>query len=418
MFNVGIQERGTDFDVTIANHCMPPRNTLQIKVQFYLWNSVTFKDVESQRKGVVVISLDNSLSWRHFDFNKLFTKGTKALTTHFFASIPTRIVAVHHCMPDNPITQIMKLALATKITTKSQRVRFLFHMHQDQESGDCAALYTRYKLKGYGIPIELLPITESGVITTKVHAIFIKTRKLFEEGQFEEGSDGLGQGVFRLQFSGRSYPHLIVDCPCSSDVLFRQGKTMMEHQGNVMFRDLILDYLEREDAWRFNRSSGFDFSNEQITYGKQQFLNSWILREIFDRRRGRFLEWDREKSVWVLMTDLVTIKRKISVVYTKYRKLKARPNHTLATTTDTPEQVQPIGAGSSTTAAYQFLNDPMTSIPGSSFGGFCGNNNRSDYGNQNFMDSTNTPNLGYTALDATYNGIASEEATRKRPRNH
>ena len=188
---------------------MPPRNTLQVKVQFYLFCSVTFRDLESQRKGVVVVSLDNSLSWRHFDFNKVFTKGNKALITHFFASIPTRIVAVHHCIPDNAITKTLKLVLATKITTKSQRVRFIFHMHQDHESGDGAALCTLYKLKGYGIPIELFPITESGVITTRVHAIFIKTRKLFEEGRFEEGRDGLGQGVFLVQFSPVMMQHCI-----------------------------------------------------------------------------------------------------------------------------------------------------------------------------------------------------------------
>ena len=144
---------------------------------FYLWNSVTFRDAETQRKGVVGISFDNSLSWRNADFKKMFTRDRKDLVTSFFASIATRVVAIHHCLPDNAITAVMKVALAMKITGKDQRVRFLFHMHEDHTSTDSAALYTQYKLKGYGIPIELLPMTESGVITTKNHTIWTKTRK-------------------------------------------------------------------------------------------------------------------------------------------------------------------------------------------------------------------------------------------------
>ena len=304
-------------------------------------------------------------------------------------------------------------------------------MHEDHQSTDNAALYTQYKLKGYGIPIELLPMTESGVITTKNHTIWTKTRKLFEEGQFEEASDGVGKGVFRVQFPNRPSSTLIVDCPCSDDVLFRQGKTMMEHPGNVMFRDVILDYLDTEDAWKANGSLGVETSTEQVAYGKQQFLNSWIWKEILDRRKGRFLEWDREESVWTLMTDLVTIKSKISVVYMKYRKLKSEPAHASATTETTSEEAQPVVTGSSAiwnpigscdsssdatvgsvAAAYQFLGNTPRAMPEFCQGGLFCNQNRNQVGNQNF-----TPSASAT-LEAAYNAMAVQEASRKRSRNY
>ena len=57
-----------------------------------------------------------------------------------------------------------------------------------------------------------------------------------------------------------------------------------------------------------------------LAFGKHRFVNSWILDEILDRRGGRFLEWDRQKTGWYVMTDSATIKAKISVVYSKYRK--------------------------------------------------------------------------------------------------
>jgi hypothetical protein len=256
----------------------------------------------------------------------------------FFAAIPIRIVAMHCLFPDLPFSRILKNLLVLKLSDEYLRLRMRFYLEKQGRSGG-VDLYLRYQLKGYGIPVELLPYTESGTVTTKRHVLWTKSRRCLEEGSFE--ADG-GNGFFRVQFPDQP-PMLIVDFPGYNDVLFRQGKTMMEHPGNVMFRDLILDYLESEQAWKadnIDRGNGNvgigskmgDKTPEAMGYGKHRFLNSWILDQVYGKRQGRFLEWDRERAVWTLMTDLVVIKNKISIVFSKHRNRREKLLSTSATT--------------------------------------------------------------------------------------
>lgn len=391
-----------------------------------------------------------------------------------FAAFPIRIAAMHQCLPDTPLARVCKTMLAMQITSQYQRLRFVFHLQTRQSdtfisssatssdvnsssSSNCSALHTRYKLKGYGIPIELLPHTESGSITTKNHSIWIKTRKYFEEGHFEEDVDGRGNGVFRVHFHDRASPVFIVDSPGSNDVLFRQGKTMMEHPGNVMFRDVILDYLDQEEAWE----AGGIVNNEFVAplgvtntpsyishpvfgkyimgYGKQRVLNSLILNEIYEQRKGRFLEWDRDKCVWALMTDLSVIKSKISFLFSKCRNRKATSSISHPTTTQrgaSKEQQQrqhptsseihtavprckPSGNDATdAAAAYQFVEGRM---PVASFGeAFC-NPKRNVFGDSNRFfvspaSSSSNSNPSTNTQANTSFQTSSEAANRKRSR--
>ena len=83
-----------------------------------------------------------------------------------------------------------------------------------------------------------------------------------------------------------------MECPGSHDIVFRQGKTMMKHPGNVMFRDLILNYLEKQKEWNGARQQSLvmnggedvddkhDNDDDTVSYGKQHFKNSLIFHEV------------------------------------------------------------------------------------------------------------------------------------------
>ncbi len=437
----------TSFTHPSLSFALPPHEpmnaswTKKAKVGFYLWNSITFRDVESQRRGVVVVV--DMVAWNGISLNIIMLeKRSNHMKQLFLAAIPARIVAMHHCLPDTPLTRIVKILLATtNITSQSQRLRVKFHLSEgirsSASSGDYSpALYTRYRMKGYGIPIELLPCIKAGRITTKNHALWARKRKYFEECHFVGASDASGNGAFRVQFSDQHTPVLIVDCPGSNDILFRQGKNMMEHPGNVMFRDLILNYLDREEAWKAESAVGCSKRNNSNTtihnqrvdvlspeaagYGKHGFINALILNEIFNQRKGRFLEWDLEYLVWTVMTDLNAIKNKISIVFSKHRnrktksitgqKIIAKPGHSIA------GAVQPNGDDAiDSAAAYQFVQGRL---PGASLGELVCNPNRNFFDSPMhlFMRSTPEPSASISKANDESES-SSVVANRKRGRD-
>jgi len=283
-----------------------------------MFNSASFRDVESQRKGIICVS--DVLLWK--DSIKKFQIDLKERNwlKQLVAAVSIRIVTIHACAPDNPLSRMLSQLFAINIFPLYQTVRLKFHRFQ---FGD--EMFMRYQLKTYGIPIELLPSLDSETVVTKNHLVWTKNREYFEEGCFED--DGRN-GYFRVQFPNKAFK-LIVDCPGSNDVLFRQGKNMMEHPGNIMFRNLIMSYLEQEEAWKASCLGSGETMDEDnhsnvIGFGKHRFLNSWILDEICSKRQGRFLEWDRERFVWVLMADLTMIKNKVSIAFSKCRNQKEK----------------------------------------------------------------------------------------------
>jgi len=104
------------------------------------------------------------------------------LYSFFFAAIPTRIAAIHHCLPDRPFFHVLSSIIGFNILTKNTyRLRLKFHLVSSDNRGHQSELYTRYQLKGYGLPIELLPLTETGNIKIAQFFQWIKTRKYIEE---------------------------------------------------------------------------------------------------------------------------------------------------------------------------------------------------------------------------------------------
>merc|ERR1712070_1065811 len=89
-----------------------------------------------------------------------------------FSAFPLRVAGFHFCCPDTPFFHMVRSFFVIVMGHKT-RVRVSFHKGERQELS--------YKLMGFGIPVQLLPTTESGVIKTKNHTQWFKTRQLYEK---------------------------------------------------------------------------------------------------------------------------------------------------------------------------------------------------------------------------------------------
>jgi hypothetical protein len=80
-----------------------------------------------------------------------------------------------------------------------------------------------YRLQGSGIPVEMIPITDSGKVKRAYLYQWIKVRKIIESKDNVENRD---------------YGNSIILLSGSNDVLIRTGTTTLSHPGNVFFRGL------------------------------------------------------------------------------------------------------------------------------------------------------------------------------------
>lgn len=279
---------------------------MRAKALFYLSDVLTRTDIESQQKGLVVIteaycwSVEDSNDGRDKRSNTLlkFANPKEGLyyTKRLMESLANRMVAIHNCWPDRPAFRIMsKLLTIYGVSGSTQRLRLKFHVGDELEM--------RYRLKSYGIPIELLPITETGSIKMVNHNHWIKTRKHIEQG--------IDNNFVK-----------IVECPGSNDIVFRQGTSSMENPGNVRCRDLILSLLEDSE----NLINSSNSSNDAAK------IHNEIVDRLVDtielQHRGRFLEWDKHRGTWTQMFDKGKVKQKVSVLLHSIDKRYRKRSHT------------------------------------------------------------------------------------------
>ena len=295
------------------------------KALFYISDVLTRTDVESQQRGVVVIT--ESYCWSSDDSGR--DKRSKSIlkfpnrqeglyyTKRILESMPNRLIAMHNCWQDRPAFRIIsKLLTIYGFTASKNRLRLKFHIGDELEM--------RYRLKAFGIPIELLPITETGSIKMINHNYWIKTRKHIEQGIDTDVN--------------------IIECPGSNDVVFRQGTSSMENPGTVKCRDLTLSLLENRDREMDNSNNG-----TRIVAKYQKDIVDQLVETIEFHRGGRFLEWDKHRSTWVQMLDRHKIKQKVSVflhsIDKRYRRTPVANNGGRSITTSVGRIVSNSGIG-------------------------------------------------------------------------
>ena len=151
-------------------------------------------------------------------------------------------------------------------------------------------------LSGYGIPVNLIPVTNSGFPKTAYFKQWLRLQRRLEEENDEATAS------------------LFIDCPRSNDVLFRSGSTMINNPGNVMFRGLveakIQDVYLNSDSWAAVKT--------------KEYIAIEIIEEVVQERRGRFLGWDSEDDCWKEFEDLLQVKSKVAITYRDLKLKLAR----------------------------------------------------------------------------------------------
>jgi len=248
------------------------------KILFYLFDVATRDSIQSQQRGFIVIRMVVNL--RSEDTKKyILTNGDntrRSRTSIFsgianfrrsFSSIPSRLVAVHVRIPDNTSFFLMfRLLVLRGLSGRNAYVRPRIIPHSN-----LSGLEMRYRLKSYGIPTQLLPLTDTNSIKCNYFNQWIKTKKILDDREFgmidrddtgalkvfdTDGgttkikSDSNAQesgdikGTAKIIVTGA-----IVECPGLNDVVFRKGSrvTAIENPGNRFFRDLIRTFLEEKE---------------------------------------------------------------------------------------------------------------------------------------------------------------------------
>lgn len=237
---------------------------LRYKMLYYLlWTAAD--DVETQLKGIVVIIWPVSDITQHLhnkdDMMKLQKKILKGS--------PVRVCAFHFCVPDSPIFHLLR-TIFTLTLDRDKRSRLKFHVGQRTE--------LQYSVGGYGIPVDHIPLTETGNVKTQNLRLWLNLRNIKENG--EEMAQN------------------IIECPGSNDVLFRPSKLIKGHPGNVKFQSLIERCHER--------GMGVTAASREIVSEIQE-------------DGGRVLIWNK-RGWWTNSTDQAQKQFKVSVSYRDYKK--------------------------------------------------------------------------------------------------
>jgi tRNA splicing endonuclease len=86
----------------------------------------------------------------------------------------------------------------------------------------------------------------------------------------------------------------LIECPLSTDVVFKVGTSSQTHPGNVAFQEQLLDWYERY------------FTSSKA---EKEIIMSAIINHV-QELNGRFLEWD-ERGCWRVIHDISVIRLKV-----------------------------------------------------------------------------------------------------------
>mmetsp|Transcript_17386 Transcript_17386/g.39979 ORF Transcript_17386/g.39979 Transcript_17386/m.39979 type:complete len:197 (+) Transcript_17386:2-592(+) len=167
---------------------------------------------------------------------------------------------------------------------------------------------------GFGIPIDILPLSQSGSIKTSQLQHWTWLRKIIEKSPDQDLSSSDESDARSVSASDLSSA---VECPNLNDVVFRMGRSYMCHPGNVMFRSLIESRLDEHVAATRKRKGEI----------------AWSVVEEVERRGGRFLKWDT-RGWWTEFESQSEIRYKIPTYFRDFtRNMKARRNRAILNAT-------------------------------------------------------------------------------------
>eukprot|EP00536_Pseudo-nitzschia_multiseries_P012956 jgi/Psemu1/210187/e_gw1.525.21.1 len=199
--------------------------------------------------------------------------------------------------------------------------------NENDSDSDREPTELRYVLASYGIPQQLLPLSNTGTVKTSIHSRWINALKAKLER--EQRQQKQQQRRQQQQQHGYNYglnhhhhqsdttttttdddddddalPEEIVDCPRSKDVIFRKGPACKNNPGNMYFRELI-------QATHAEHTRGSRKVKCRIT---------WQIMGQIEAQNGRFLDWCPSRELWVVARDREKIRTKVAACCKQYNR--------------------------------------------------------------------------------------------------
>jgi len=244
------------------------------------------EDIDTQRKGLVV------LVWFEKNFNAVASNRLSAyapMRVRASDLCTVRGASVHLCVPDTTTFRFVAATMKLRLGNPG-RLKLKHHYGESVE--------LLYKLQSYGIPTEHIPISFSGTIKTGYLKQWIRAREAQESTIYLElGNDLRG----------------IIECPLMSDVLFRQGISLIANPGNATVRRLIEVMHEQQEV---------EFKNQVKLKRREMVLD--IIEEV--SKTSRFLSWN-DGGWWSIIQDREQLILKIEYLIKEVRKSKREKHH-------------------------------------------------------------------------------------------
>jgi len=263
----------------------------RFKVCMYLIFQVASDDEITQRNGLVALFYPMDDKWKQFFPLAVFQTETKK----FFDAVPLRYSAFHFFLLNEAI--ILRGLLFGMI---GKKLRLVTRAHTVSSVTE-----TLYKLRCFGVPTEVFPLTSSGSIKTKKLMKWIKFRMALEEAH-QRGVESshypqLQSQLQQLSPKNTSSPNYIspflgIECPGLDTVIFRNGGTAWDHPGNVKFRRILA-------RWEPKRE-------EQKTIAKKNAFLDAILSEVLSSGLT-FVAYDDETDWYVQFNDYGLLRKKV-----------------------------------------------------------------------------------------------------------
>jgi hypothetical protein len=275
-----------------ANNRNPVPSEVLLKCIFYLGyvlcggsdtSNNDLNNVETQRKGVVVVIMPSHMHLEYgvnenFLQKVEFVRNRAAMHKIVAEAMPMRVAASHLCFPKNTLTKIIASFGSESVA---------YHLRTKVHLGTPVEL--RYQLQQFGIPVDLIPSTDTGNIKNVNWKQWLQLRKYIEREFMMRGSipDPSGSDAASHSSNGESMPEVnIVECPLTNDVIFRRGRSMSYHPGNAAFQNLIEAHI-------------YEHTIDPNTTKDRKLAIEMELVETVRKQGGRFLKWEIDKSWWV-----------------------------------------------------------------------------------------------------------------------
>ena len=165
-------------------------------------------------------------------------------------------------------------------------------------------LEIRYKLQGFGIPVDLLPLTHTMTYKRQNLLQWVAFRKLIE--QQKEGNSNDSDTIKSKKKSLKLLsidPIDLVECPRSYDVIIGKAK-YTNNPGNVYYKSLI--EASHDDHTSLKK--------------KEKVELTWNIVRHIEEHNGRFLEFNKFLKSWVHIKNRDVVRQKVAQSYKEFKR--------------------------------------------------------------------------------------------------